>query len=155
MANHAGGISIVAFVVAIAVSIGYYQGIYVPQVNAKPILPEEVLNPEAFAVVTIVEGSSNESNGNFFMPKNVRTTIGIDNRVVWKNTDGVPHTVTTDDGYVDRINGKFDTLANSENPFVMPGEEFSFTFTKVGVYPYHCEPHPWMQGEIEVIENFA
>lgn len=155
MANHAGGISIVAFVVAVAVSIGYYQGIYVPQVNSKPILPEEILNPESFAVVNIVEGSSNEGNGNFFMPKNVRTTVGIDNRVVWKNNDGVPHTVTTDDGYIDRINGKFDSLANSEEPFVMPGKEFSFTFTKVGTYPYHCEPHPWMQGEIEVIENFA
>jgi plastocyanin len=74
---------------------------------------------------------------------------------VWKNGDTVPHTVTTDTGYVDKINGEFNSLVNTEAPFVMPGSEFTFTFTQVGDYAYHCEPHPWMQGEIEVIENFA
>lgn len=145
----------IAFIVAVAVSIGYYQYVYVPEVNAKPILPDEVVNPESFFEVVIVEGSSIESNPQFYVPKDARTTIGIDNRVVWKNNDTVPHTVTTDDGYVDRINGKFDSLANEEEPFVMPGGEFTFTFTAVGEYPYHCEPHPWMTGKIEVIENFA
>ncbi|MEW5839431.1 plastocyanin/azurin family copper-binding protein [Nitrososphaera sp.] len=155
ISNHAGGISFVAFVVAVAVSIGYYQFVYVPQVNAKPILPEEVLNPEKTAEVIIVPGSSLDSNGKFFEPKNLRTTIGIDNRVVWKNNDTVPHTVTTDTGYVDKINGKFESQARAEEPFVMPGKDYTFTFTAVGKYPYHCEPHPWMQGEVEVVENFA
>lgn len=145
----------IAFIVAVAVSIGYYQYVYVPEVNAKPVLPKEVTDPESFFEVVIVPGSSVESNPQFYVPKEARTTIGIDNRVVWKNNDTVPHTVTTDDGYVDRINGKFDSLANEEEPFVMPGGEFTFTFTAVGTYPYHCEPHPWMTGEIEVIENFA
>lgn len=154
MANHAGGISIATFVVAVAVSIGYYQFMYVPQVNAKPILPEIVLNPPESAEVTIAEGSSIESNGKFFEPKDLRTTIGIDNRIVWKNTDGVAHTVTSDDGYVDIINGKFDSL-DTIGLLDKDGGTYEFTFTKVGVYPYHCEPHPWMQGEIEVIENFA
>jgi hypothetical protein len=45
MVNHAGGISVIAFVVAIAVSIGYYQFVFIPEANAKPTLPEAVLNP--------------------------------------------------------------------------------------------------------------
>ena len=155
MTSHAGGISFIAFVVAVAVSLGYYQNIYIPEVNAKPHLPEEILNPPNDFTVNISEGSSIESNGKFFEPKDARTTIGIDNRVVWNNGDTVPHTVTTDNGYVDQINGEFNSLANSEAPFVLPGAEFTFTFTKVGTYGYHCEPHPWMQGEVEVIENFA
>ena len=155
MTNHAGGISFIAFVVAVAVSLGYYQNVYIPQVNAKPILPNEVLNPESSFEIVIVEGSSLDSNPQFFEPKDARTTIGIDSKVIWKNNDTVPHTVTTDDGYVDAINGKFDSLAHEEEPFVMPGSEYTFTFTKVGEYPYHCEPHPWMQGKVEVIENFA
>lgn len=155
MTNHAGGISFIAFVVAVAVSLGYYQNVYIPQVNAKPILPPDVLDPESSAEVLIIEGSSLESNGRFFEPQDLRTVIGIDSEVIWQNTDTVPHTVSTDDGYVDAINGKFDSLASEEEPFVMPGEEFSFIFTKVGDYPYHCEPHPWMQGKVEVIENFA
>lgn len=158
MENHAGGISIIAFVVALAVSMGYYQFIYIPQASAKPILPEEVLEPEGTLEITVVEGSSNEANQRFFVPIDARATIGIDNRVVWISEDTVPHTITTDDGYRDAYSGVFDSrerLEEEGGPFIMPGEEYEFLFTKVGEYPYHCEPHPWMQGVVEVIENFA
>ena len=158
MENHAGGIAMVAFIVALAVSMTYYQFIYIPQANAKPILPEEVLNPESSFRVTIAPGSSLEANPEFFVPPEARTTIGIDSRVIWENEDTVPHTVTTDDGYVDQINGPFNSLEQQESVpggFVREGQTFEFVFTKVGNYPYHCEPHPWMQGSIEVVENFA
>ena len=148
----------VAFIVALAVSMTYYQFIYIPQANAKPILPEEVLNPESSFRVTIAPGSSLEANPEFFVPPEARTTIGIDSRVIWENEDTVPHTVTTDDGYVDQINGPFNSLEQQESVpggFVREGQTFEFVFTKVGNYPYHCEPHPWMQGSIEVVENFA
>lgn len=154
MGNNAGGISIVAFVIAVGVSIGYYQYVYVPEVNAKPILKEEILNPPESLTIKIAPGSSNEANGKFFEPKFARVTIGINNKVIWQNDDpDAAHTVTTDNGYVDQINGMFDSLATIG--VVAPGETYEFTFTKVGKYPYHCTPHPWMQGEIEVIENFA
>lgn len=153
MGNNAGGISIVAFVIAVGVSIGYYQYIYIPEVNAKPQLKEEILNPPETLTIKIAPGSSIDSNGKFFEPKFMRATIGINNKVIWENSDDVAHSVTTDDGYVDKINGKFDSLDTIG--LVVPGETYEFTFTKVGKYAYHCEPHPWMQGEIEVIENFA
>jgi plastocyanin len=155
MENHAGGIAVVAFIVALAVSMTYYQFIYIPQANAKPILPDEILNPEKEFRIEIAPGSSLESNEEFFVPKSARTTIGIDSKLVWENKDTVPHTVTTDNGYKDQINGDFDTLKIVEGGFVMPGETFEFVFTKVGEYPYHCEPHPWMQGTVVVVENFA
>jgi plastocyanin len=156
MVNHAGGISLVTFVVAVAVSIGYYQFVYVPQANAKPQLKEEILEPPESVHVEIVEGSAIPSQVKNFVPVEARGTIEISNRVIWTNKDSVPHTVTTDDGYVDIINGKFDSLANEEGGgFVMPGEEFEFVFTKVGEYPYHCEPHPWMKGKVVIVENFA
>jgi plastocyanin len=157
MANHAGGIAMVAFIVAIAVSMSYYQFFYIPQANAKPILPDEVINPDEEFVVTIAPGSSLESNPEFFVPDDARTTIGINNKVIWENEDTVPHTVTTDDDYRDAYSGVFDTRANPDvgGGFVMPGATYEFLFTKVGEYPYHCEPHPWMQATVEVIENFA
>lgn len=153
--SHAGGISFIAFVIAVAVSIGYYQFLYVPQVNAKPHLPPEILNPKKSVAIHMTPGSSNEGNGKFFDPKLVRANLGVDNKVEWTNKDTVPHTVTSDDDYVDKINGKFDTTANANNPFVMPGTTFSFTFTKAGTYSYHCQPHPWMKGSVDVIENFS
>jgi hypothetical protein len=41
--NHTAGISIIAFVVAVGISLGYYQFIYVPQLNQKPVLPPQVI----------------------------------------------------------------------------------------------------------------
>ena len=152
MTNNAGGISIVVFVLAVGVSIGYYQYYYIPEVNAKPVLPEEVLHPPETFYIEIVEGSANDNNGRFFVPRDARTTIEIDNRVVWINNDTTHHSVTSDD-YVDRINGKFDSLETIG--MVGPGEEYEFTFTAVGKYPYYCVPHPWMTGTVEVVENFA
>lgn len=154
MVNHAAGISVMTFVVAVAVSMGYYQFVYIPQANAKPTLPEEVLNPPEVTEVSIAEGSSLESNGQFFVPKDARGTIGISNKVVWTNTDVTGHTVTTDDGYVDLISGDFNSIEQL-GAILMPGETFEFTFTEVGQYPYHCEPHPWMQASVEIVESFA
>jgi plastocyanin len=154
MVNHAGGISVITFVVAVAVSMSYYQFIYIPQVNAKPTLPEEVLNPSEVTEVNIAEGASLPTNGQFFVPEDVRGTIGISNKVIWTNGDITGHTVTTDDGYVDLINGDFDSTQQLGS-IIMPGETFEFTFTQVGTYPYHCEPHPHMQASVEIVESFA
>lgn len=154
MVNHAGGITVIAFVVAVAVSMGYYQFVYIPQANAKPTLPEEVLEPAETLEVSIAEGASLPTNGQFFVPKETRGTIGVSNKLVWNNGDITGHTVTTDDGYVDLINGDFDSTKQLGS-IIMPGETFEFTFTKVGEYPYHCEPHPHMQGSVEIVENFA
>jgi plastocyanin len=153
MANHAGGISIVAFVVALAVSMGYYQFVYLPEANAKPILPDEVLNPRDTTAVQIVEGASLESNARNFVPPEVRGPLGLANRVEWTNNDGVAHTVTNDD-YVDKINGPFDSTEQL-GTLIMPGTTFEFTFTHEGEYEYYCTPHPHMRGLVEIVPNFA
>ncbi|MFL6490404.1 MAG: plastocyanin/azurin family copper-binding protein [Nitrososphaera sp.] len=153
MVNHAGGISVIAFVVAVAVSMGYYQFVFIPEANAKPNLPEEVLNPAEALKVNIAEGASLPTNGQFFVPKEARGTIGVSNEVTWTNGDVTGHTVTSDNGYVDKINGDFDSLKHGG--IIPPGETFDFTFTEVGEYPYHCEPHPHMQGVVKIVENFA
>lgn len=154
MANHAGGISIITFVVAVAISMGYYQFVYLPEANAKPTLKEEILNPPEVTEINIAEGASLPTNGKFFVPSEARGTIEVNNKVVWTNNDITSHTVTSDEGYVDIINGEFDSTKQLGS-LINPGQTFEFTFTKVGEYPYHCEPHPHMQGIIEIVENFA
>ncbi len=152
MANHAGGISIVTFVVALAVSMGYYQFVYLPEANAKPHLPEVVLNPRDTTPVQIVEGANLQSNPRNFVPKEARGVLGLSNRVVWTNNDTTAHSVTNDD-YVDRINGPFDSL--KKGGLILPGKTFEFTFTAEGKYAYYCTPHPFMRGEINIVPNFA
>jgi plastocyanin len=155
-ANHAGGISLIAFVLAVAISVGYYQFVYVPEASRKPIVPEEVLNPIETTQVMIAPGASLQTNEEFFVPDEARTTIGISNRVMWTNEDNVAHTVTSE--YVDQINGPFNSLEQQERipgGYLLEGKSFEFTFTKVGEYSYFCVPHPHMKGIVKVIENFA
>ncbi len=158
MDNHAGGISIITFIVAVAVSLGYYQFIYIPQANAKPILPDNVLHPPKTTNIKIWAGASNPTQQRNFDPKSVRVSLGVDSKIVWTNTDSVAHTVTSDNKYVDLISGPFNSLEHLDttgNGFVNPGKTFEFIFTTDGDYSYHCEPHPWMQGKISVVRSFV
>lgn len=153
MNNHAGGISIIAFIVAVAVSMSYYQFVYTPESNAKPQLPEEVLNPPEPVTVSIIEGSALPSQQKNFDPKEIRGTLGISNKIIWTNADTTAHTVTTDDQYTDQISGPFDSIDSTG--LILPQQTYEFTFTKDGEYPYHCEPHPWMTGKVTVVKSFA
>ncbi|MEM3032421.1 MAG: plastocyanin/azurin family copper-binding protein, partial [Nitrososphaerota archaeon] len=55
------------------------------------------------------------------------------------NAEEVPvgHTVTSDQGLFD--SGLFGQ-----------GMTWAFTFVRPGEYPYHCTPHPWMTGTVNV-----
>lgn len=152
-ANHAAGISIVTFMLAVAVSMAYYQFVYVPEANAKPIFPKAVLEPQESVQVSIVEGTWQQSSPRNYVPNNTRGVLGLSNKVVWTNADSIGHTITTRDGYVDMISGRFDS--NELGKLILPGETFEFTFTKVGAFSYGCVPHPHMKGSIEIVENFS
>jgi plastocyanin len=149
--NHTAGISIIAFVVAVGISLGYYQFIYIPQANEKPVLPPEVLNPPQTTHVKIVPGASSPSQTINFVPKQAQGTLGVSNRVVWTNTDSVPHSVTSNDGYNDLISGPFNSIQHIG--LIPPQQKFTFVFTVDGVYSYHCEPHPWMQGKVTITKG--
>lgn len=152
--SNTAGIAIASFIVAVIVSMTYYQFTYIPEANRRPVLPKEILNPPEVTSIRILQDSFLQSNAKNFEPKSIRGVIGVSNKVVWTNEDTFAHTVTSDEpAYVDQINGKFDSLTHGG--VIMPGETFEFTFTKIGEYHYHCEPHPWMEGTIAIIENFS
>jgi plastocyanin len=146
--NHAGGISAIAFIAAVIVSMAYYQFVYLPQVNAKPVVAEEVLNPPSITSVSIVQGSALPSQTQNFEPKEVTANLGETNKIVWTNGDSTAHSVTTDTGYTDPSSGEFDSMATIG--LVLPKKTFEFIFTEAGEYPYHCEPHPWMTGKVTI-----
>lgn len=114
--NHAGGIAIITFVIAVGISIGYYQFIYIPQANSKPILPASILEPPESIEVKIVEGSSQPEQTRNFEPKEVRGIMGLSNKIVWTSEDPVPHTVTSDNGYVTRL-ADHSILCSSKNRY--------------------------------------
>jgi plastocyanin len=74
-------------------------------------------------------------NMNSFSPSSLTVTAGT--TVVWQNQDAITHTVTSNTGVFDSGNmGKND--------------KFSYTFSTVGTYPYHCKIHSGMTGTIIV-----
>lgn len=65
-------------------------------------------------------------------------TISPGDTVTWVWESDLPHDVVGDDG-------------DFQSELINEGE-FSYTFEKVGVYSYHCTPHPAMVGEVIVEE---
>ena len=153
MNNHAAGISIVAFIIAVTASMAYYQFIYIKDANAKPQLPTEILNPPDTAKVSIIEGSSQPSQQKNFEPKEIRGTLGVNNKIIWTNLDATAHSVTSDNQFTDQINGPFNSIDSIG--LVLPKKTYEFTFTKDGEYAYHCEPHPWMTGKVIIVKSFV
>jgi plastocyanin len=63
-------------------------------------------------------------------------TVKVGATVTWKNRDDIPHTVVSA--------GKFRSKAMDTD------DNYSFTFTAAGDYPYFCSLHPHMTGTIKV-----
>ncbi len=75
-----------------------------------------------------------------FQPGRLEVKTGT--KISWTNQDEIVHTVTS--GTPETRDGRFGS------PLEGKGATTSFTFTEPGTYPYFCERHQSMQGEIRV-----
>jgi plastocyanin len=94
--------------------------------------------------VSIVSGASVPTNGVYFDPESVTSSVG--SMVTWTNDDTVPHTVTSGvvENNVPKPDGEFDSgIMNG-------GQTFSFVFSNTGEYDYYCLLHPFMTGKVVV-----
>jgi plastocyanin len=62
-------------------------------------------------------------------------TISAGTTVTWINHDDIPHTVVSSDGLF-------------KSKVLDTDDQFSFTFSKPGTYPYFCSIHPKMTAKI-------
>jgi plastocyanin len=85
-------------------------------------------------IVRIVD----DAGSNSYSPNPVEVKVG--ETVTWVNDDSNLHTATSKDG-----------IFNSDVLF--EGQSFSYTFDKVGEYPYFCDIHPAMVGTVVVTER--
>jgi plastocyanin len=84
-----------------------------------------------------------------FIPSTIEVERG--STVTWTNNDQTAHTVTSDD-FPDPSLPPTTTVpagAFSSKP-LDPGDSFSHTFDKPGKYPYHCQIHTYLKGEVIV-----
>lgn len=143
--SHAYGIGLLTLLVGIAASVVFYQMFYLPESTAKPVVDEHVLHPPSKTDISMVPGSADPNQKENFIPKKVSVQLAVDNHVIWTNKDQTPHTVTSDKPYEDSYSGKF-----GSSGVVKAGETYEFVFTEEGEFEYHCEPHPWMKGTLEI-----
>ncbi len=111
----------------------------VPEVTPEPALPpnQQVLPPVIYQTPTLrpKQGANeiwNWSDG--FRPATLTVPVGT--TVTWTNVDMWSHNVKSDDDLFDGT--------------MIPGGSFSFTFTKTGIFSYHCEAHAGMAGTVYV-----
>jgi plastocyanin len=101
---------------------------------------EATIAPEATAAATGGEAEV-ELEDFAFSPQVLTVKVGT--QVKFSNKDDVTHTVTSD-------TGAFDSGS------LRKGEEFFYTFTEAGEFPYYCAPHGGpggvgMSGKIVVV----
>ena len=70
-----------------------------------------------------------------FTPQQLNVAPGT--TVCWRNQGTIAHTATSDTGAFD--SGMLD-----------PGQTYSFQFNTEGTYAYHCTPHVFMTGTVNV-----
>jgi plastocyanin len=75
-----------------------------------------------------------------FQPGDLTVRAGA--RVTWTNRDQILHTVTS--GTPENRDRRFD------GPLEGQGKTFSHTFTQAGTYPYFCDRHQSMRGQVRV-----
>jgi len=75
-----------------------------------------------------------------FRPGQLEVKAGT--TVTWTNQDDITHTVTS--GTPDQREGRFDRRLDGK------GATTTVQFKDPGVYPYFCDKHPSMRGEIRV-----
>lgn len=84
---------------------------------------------------TVVETSSVTIQNFKFSPSMIKVKKGT--TVTWTNQDDAHHTVTGDKGAPD-------------SKLLAKGESTTYTFNQTGTFPYHCDPHPYMQAIVVV-----
>ncbi|GEM_PF-831406 len=89
------------------------------------------------------QGTCDETN--CYNPQEIKINVG--DSVTWINDDTVPHTATYYDGNMS--DSSVGTIWDS-GMIKAGGTYASPAFTKAGEYPYFCQVHPWMTGEIIV-----
>ncbi|HEY7078279.1 MAG TPA: plastocyanin/azurin family copper-binding protein [Nitrososphaeraceae archaeon] len=109
--------------------------------------------------ITIPKGSANPEVDitklgprQWYMPRTM--TISVNDNVTWINQDTEAHTVTSGTGggmeSLVNVNKKGSPTGDFNSGLFKPGQSWTRTFTKPGMYNYFCTIHPWMEGIINV-----
>lgn len=99
--------------------------------------PAPATKSEPAALSAAVNENKVELEDFYFDPNHIQVPVGT--TVTWTGAGVFPHTASADDG-------SFGSGA------LHKGEKYSFKFSQAGTYNYHCDLHPFMIGQVEVVQ---
>ncbi|MEK7089289.1 MAG: plastocyanin/azurin family copper-binding protein [Patescibacteria group bacterium] len=114
-------------------------------INVPPPTSATVQTPEPTPVAPVAPAVVEKPTSHTLVIKNMAfdkfptVTIRKGDTIVWKNSDTVGHTVTGDKG-------------GPASQTIPVGGTYSYTFTSVETFPYHCSIHPSMKAMVVVTE---
>lgn len=123
------------FEFTIPVTLSRYFGGRVPRTDPGAPVPREAVGPRPEGPAGSRDTVTAAVQDFLFGPGRIEIAVGT--TIVWTNDGQVVHTVSAEDG-------SFDTGS------IEPGERRGLTFPRIGTFPFHCTPHPFMRGVIVV-----
>lgn len=125
-------IAIIAVVVVLGGGVAYVS-------SSSKSSDHAAMKPSTTATANQPVDANSVSISNYaFDPTPLKVKKGT--KVTWTNYDVAKHSVVADSG-----TGPMSELFGK-------GQTYSYTFDTAGTYKYHCEPHPYMHGTVEVTE---
>jgi len=119
------------------------------EIGIDPIAPAtltEILKTTHYIAIPVGTGVPGcEETNECYNPYSL--TVNTGDVVEWQNFDDAAHTVTSGTPMDDGPDGYFDT------GLFMSQESFKIQFDESGTYDYFCMVHPWMTGEIVVVDS--
>jgi plastocyanin len=90
----------------------------------------------------VASGSAPDVTIQVFQFRPGQAAVAAGTKVTWTNQDDITHTITS--GTPEKQDGRFDAQLAGK------GATATVEFKEPGVYPYFCNRHPSMRGEIRV-----
>lgn len=127
---------------------------------------QEFMNKKAgiiLGVVIVLSAVGFFINGGNVKPDTPETTAEIpENTIIIKDFAFTPEKITVKKGttvtFINEDIAQHNAVDDDANPkgpdgpLLSQGESYEYVADEIGVYDYHCAPHPFMKGTIEVVE---
>jgi plastocyanin len=133
--------------IGIAAVVSSFFFLSYPFASNNQTVPSSMPSPQTSTII-IPKDSEDPNSGKNFEPQYLVVVLGLNNTVRWLNEAIVGNTVVADN----QDDPLFWNATNYPfNGIIIDGKSLNFTFTKLGEFGYHAEPHPWLQGSVLVL----
>ena len=120
-------------------------GLVVPAASAFGPRNSILASSPQITKISIPAGAGITQSSQGFSPSSVTVVIGVNNTVNWTDNDDRMDANGYQPNHIVAANDKAFTSGS-----LAVGDQFNYTYSAPGTYPYHCNIHAWMNGVVVV-----